>query len=44
MIAARERFGIETVRRWIVQAEVEEDNAILKVATFFFVENSAPRK
>jgi transposase len=63
VIATRERLGVETVRRWIVQAEVdggirpgvsstehaeikalkaqvrrlEEDNAILKAATVFFV-------
>jgi transposase len=68
VIAARERLGVETVRRWIVQAEVdggirpglsstehaeikalkaqvrqlEEDNAILKAATVFFVGNSTP--
>jgi transposase len=68
VIAARERLGVETVRRWIVQAELnggirlgvsssehaeikalkaqvrrlEEDNAILKAATVFFVGNSTP--
>ena len=69
VIAARERLGRETVRRWIVQAEVdggirpgvassehaelkalkarvrrlEEDNAILKAATVFFVGELDPR-
>ena len=68
VLAARERLGVETVRRWVVQAEVdggirpgvsstehaeikalkaqvrrlEEDNAILKAATVFFVGNSTP--
>jgi transposase len=63
VIAARERLGVETVGRWVVQADVdggipqgvsssehaelkalkaqvgrlEEDNAILKAATVFFV-------
>jgi transposase len=70
VIAARERLGVETVRRWIVQAELnggirlgvsssehaeikalkaqvrrlEEDNAILKAATVFFVGELDPRK
>jgi transposase-like protein len=67
VIAARERLGRETVRRWIVGAEVdggirpgvssaehaeikalkvrrlEEDNAILKAATVFFVGELDPR-
>ena len=69
VIAARERLGVETVRRWVVQAEVdggirpgvsgsehaeikalkaqvrrlEEDNAILKAATVFFVGELDPR-
>jgi transposase len=69
VIAARELLGVETVRRWIVQAEVdggippgvsstehaeikalkaqvrrlEEDNAILKAATVFFVGELDPR-
>ena len=69
VIAARERLGVETVRRWIVQGEVdvgirpgvsgiehaeikalkaqvrrlEEDNAILKAATVFFVGELDPR-
>ena len=69
MIAVRERIGRETVRRWIVQADVdagarvgvtteesaevkslkakvrrlEEDNAILKAATVFFVGELDPR-
>ena len=69
VLAARERLGVETVRRWIVQAEVdggirpgvsstelaeikalkaqvrrlEEDNAILKAATVFFVGELDPR-
>ena len=69
MLAARERLGVETVRRWVVQAEVdggirpgvsspehaeikalkaqvrrlEEDNAILKAATVFFVGELDPR-
>ena len=69
VITARERLGVETVRRWVVQAEVdggirpgvassehaelkalkaqvrrlEEDNAILKAATVFFVGELDPR-
>jgi transposase len=68
VLAARERLGVETVRRWVVQAEVdggirpgvstehaeikalkaqvrrlEEDNAILKAATVFFVGELDPR-
>lgn len=68
-VARQERLGVETVRRWAMQAEVdagdrpgstsaenteikalkarvrrlEEDNAILKAATVFFVGELDPR-